>query len=85
MAYANFAIGTVLGLCFVLFGAITIIDECKFVKKIKGINVMIKIYFHLAIASGVVYLILGVILIFLYVAVSKTLVKGIKAVRFYYS
>lgn len=45
---------------------------------------MIKIYFHLAIASGVVYLILGVILIFLYVTVSKTLVKGIKTVRFNY-
>lgn len=35
MAYLNFAIGTILGLCFVIFGAMTIIDECKFVKKFK--------------------------------------------------
>lgn len=53
---------------------------CLVCEVIKGNCVMIKIYFHVAIASGVVYLILGIILLFLYMSVSKTLIKGIKTV-----
>lgn len=53
---------------------------CLICEVIKGNCVMIKIYFHVAIASGVVYLILGIILLFLYMSVSKTLIKGIKTV-----
>lgn len=56
----------------------TVIDDCEW-----DINVKINfIVFHFkAIASGVVYMLLGAILLILYTCVSKTLIKGIKMVR----